>query len=55
MESNSHYYARRAMQEHAAARTAVTDEARKRRLELAHMFEAKMVPLAAEFSETLAA
>ncbi|MDF0489484.1 hypothetical protein PX554_15205 [Sphingomonas sp. H39-1-10] len=43
MESNLHYYTRRAMQEHVAARTAVTEEARKRRLELAQMFEAKLV------------
>lgn len=45
MESNIHYYARRAMQEHVAARTAVTEEARKRRLELAQMFEAKLVAI----------
>ncbi|WP_242146633.1 hypothetical protein [Sphingomonas sp. BAUL-RG-20F-R05-02] len=45
MESNVHYYARRAMQENVAARTAVTEEARKRRLELAQMFEAKLVAI----------
>lgn len=45
MESNVHYYARRAMQEHAAARTALTEEARKRRLTLAQVFEAKLVAI----------
>ncbi|MES2056942.1 MAG: hypothetical protein V4564_13480 [Pseudomonadota bacterium] len=45
MESNLHYYARRAMQEHAAARTAVTIEARNRRLALAQMFQAKLEAL----------
>ena len=42
MESNLFYYSRRAMQEHAAARTALTAEARQRRLDLAQMFEAKI-------------
>ena len=41
MESNPRYYARRALQEHSAARVALTSEARQRRLALAAMFEAK--------------
>lgn len=41
MESNIRYYARRALQEQAAARVAITSEARQRRLALAAMFEAK--------------
>jgi hypothetical protein len=47
VESNLHYYARRAMQEHAAARTAVTAEARSRRLALAQQFQAKLEALTA--------
>ena len=46
MESNVHYFARRAAQEQAAARTALTEPARKRRLALAAQFQAKLAALA---------
>jgi hypothetical protein len=45
MESNLRYFARRAVQEQAAARTALTEEARQRRLALAAQFEAKLQAL----------
>ncbi len=45
MESNFRYYARRVVQERIAARNAVTDEARARRLALAASFEAKLAQL----------
>ena len=45
MESNIRFYARRAAQEQVAARTAVTAEARQRRLALAAQFEAKLAQL----------
>lgn len=45
MDSNGRYYARRALQEQAAARVAVTSEARERRLALAAMFQAKAQPV----------
>ena len=53
MESDLRYYARRAAQEHVAARHAVTSEARQRRLALAASFEAKLADLTAR-SEALA-
>jgi len=45
MESDLRYYARRAAQEHVAARNALTNEARQRRLALAASFEAKLADL----------
>jgi hypothetical protein len=47
MESDIRYYARRAAQEQVAARTAITAEARQRRLELAAKFQAKLAQLGA--------
>ncbi|MEO5867702.1 MAG: hypothetical protein ABIS14_01105 [Sphingomonas sp.] len=47
MESNLHFYARRVVQEQAAARTALTSEARERRLALARTFQAKLEALTA--------
>lgn len=41
MESNSRFYARRAAYEAAAARHALTDAGKARRLQLAAIFEAK--------------
>ncbi len=46
MEFNLRYFERRAMQEAAAARTALTQEARERRLLLAAQFRAKAAELA---------
>ncbi|MEN2785483.1 hypothetical protein ACFOKI_12305 [Sphingomonas qilianensis] len=45
MTSNLHYYARRVVQEQAAARTAVTPAGRERRLALAEQFRAKLLAL----------
>ncbi|WP_181814768.1 hypothetical protein [Sphingomonas aracearum] len=47
MESDNRYYARRAAEEYVAARRAITEEARNRRLALAASFEAKLAALAA--------
>lgn len=47
MVSDHHYYQRRAMQEQVAARNALTDEARERRLALAQMYQAKLAALTA--------
>ena len=47
MESNVRFYERRLKQEKVAARTAVTTEARDRRLALAAQFEAKLAQLGA--------
>jgi hypothetical protein len=47
MESDIRYYARRVAQEKIAAKNAVTDEARARRLDLAAKFEAKLALLSA--------
>ncbi|MES2753963.1 MAG: hypothetical protein V4659_04785 [Pseudomonadota bacterium] len=47
MESSISYYARRAAQEQAAARLAVTELARERRLALAASFQAKVAALVA--------
>lgn len=44
---NFRYFERRAMHEQAAARTALTAEARERRLALAEQFRAKAAELAA--------
>jgi len=51
MESNLRYYARRAAQEHVAARNAITAEARQRRLALAASFEAKLAQLSSLIAE----
>ena len=45
MVSDHLYYQRRAMQEQVAARNALTDEARERRLALAQMFREKLAAL----------
>ena len=45
MESDFRYYARRVIQERIAARNALTNEARERRLALAASFEAKLAQL----------
>jgi len=47
MESDIRFYARRLAQEQVAARTALTVEARARRLALAAQFEAKLAQLCA--------
>lgn len=47
MVSDHHYYQRRVMQEQVAARNALTDEARERRLALAQMFREKLAALTA--------
>jgi hypothetical protein len=47
MESDIRFYARRVAQERIAAKNAVTDEARTRRLELAAKFQAKLTQLIA--------
>ncbi|MEG3122788.1 hypothetical protein [Sphingomonas sp. GB1N7] len=47
MVSDHHYYQRRAMQEQVAARNALTDEARERRLALAQLYQAKLAALTA--------
>ena len=54
VESNLRYYERRAMQEQAAARTALTTAARDRRLLLAAQFRAKIAELTAALSKTVA-
>lgn len=46
MELNLRYFERRAAQEAAAARTALTQSARDRRLALAEQFRAKAAALA---------
>ena len=46
MESNSRFYARRAVREATAARYALTEAGRARRLQLAAIFEAKAKALA---------
>ena len=45
MVSDLQYYQRREAQERSAARTAITAEARERRLALAQMFQAKLAAL----------
>ncbi|MBN8815063.1 MAG: hypothetical protein J0J06_06415 [Sphingomonas sp.] len=45
MESDIRFYARRLAQEQVAARTALTAEARSRRLALVAKFEAKLAQL----------
>lgn len=47
MVSDQHYYQRRVMQEQVAARNALTEEARERRLALAQMFREKLAALTA--------
>lgn len=47
MESDIRFYARRLAQEQVAARTALTVEARARRLALAAKFQAKLASLSA--------
>lgn len=47
MESDIRFYARRLAQEQVAARTALTLEARERRLALAAKFKAKLAQLSA--------
>jgi hypothetical protein len=47
MESDIRFYARRLAQEQVAARTALTVEARARRLALAAKFQAKLAQLSA--------
>ena len=47
MEFNLRYFERRALQEQAAARVALTSEARERRLQLAEQFRAKAAALIA--------
>ena len=47
MESDIRFYARRLAQEQVAARTALTVEARERRLALAATFQAKLAQLCA--------
>jgi hypothetical protein len=47
MVSDHHYYQRRAMQEQVAARNALTEEGRERRLALAQMYREKLAALTA--------
>lgn len=47
MESDIRFYARRLAQEQVAARTALTVEARDRRMALVAKFEAKLAQLCA--------
>jgi hypothetical protein len=54
MESNQRYYARRAIQETIAARTALTPQARERHLMLAEGFSQK-AGLGAGLTESLVA
>lgn len=45
MESNEHYYRRRAIQELTAARTALTEVAKRRRTELAETYLRRLAEL----------